>query len=178
MNSNGSKCLITVDGTDFMINEPSPRDEKWYSEKFEHAGLTYEVGICLQTGWIVWVNGPFAAGEWNDIAIARCDLHEMLDRREMYVADKGYKDSNGWALAPTVFRRSRPQHLLATARARHEDVNGCFKEFGILRNCFDLHRTKHGRVFRACAEITQAKIQLERTTFQVHYHELWNRMNY
>ena len=62
----GQRCKITVDGTDFRIQEPSPFDPKWYSHKFRGPGLRYEIGVCIKTGWIVWVNGPFPAGAWPD----------------------------------------------------------------------------------------------------------------
>ena len=62
-------CLVRVDGTDFWICEPKPFAKDFYSHKFAKAGLRYEVGVCIQTGLIVWINGPFAAGKYNDITI-------------------------------------------------------------------------------------------------------------
>ena len=64
------QCKVTVDGTDFRIQEPIPFNPKWYSYKFKGPGLRYEVAICIKTGWIVWVNGPFPAGEWPNRKIA------------------------------------------------------------------------------------------------------------
>ena len=66
MRPNGSVCLISVDEVDFRIREPIPFSSKWFSHK-------------MQTGWIVWVNGPFPAGDWPDLAVARHVLHHMLD---------------------------------------------------------------------------------------------------
>ena len=59
--------LVRVDGTDFWICEPKPFAKDISSHKFVKAGLCYEVGVCVQTGLIVWINGPFAAGKYNDI---------------------------------------------------------------------------------------------------------------
>ena len=53
---------MTVDGTDVMIWEPTPFSKMWYSHKFHGAELRYEIGMCIQTGDIVWVNGPFKCG--------------------------------------------------------------------------------------------------------------------
>jgi hypothetical protein len=39
MRDNGSKCHVSVDGTDFRIHEPSPFSPRWYSHKFKGAGL-------------------------------------------------------------------------------------------------------------------------------------------
>ena len=52
----GQHCFISLDGMDFHIEEPSPFDPMY---KFEGPCVQYEVGIGLQTGWIVWWNGAF-----------------------------------------------------------------------------------------------------------------------
>jgi len=67
MNDNGSICKITLDATDFRTCKTSPFDPKWYSHKFRGPGLHYEVGVCIQTAWIVWIHGPFPPGHWPDI---------------------------------------------------------------------------------------------------------------
>ena len=65
----GRSCLVMVDGTDFWICELEPFTKDFYLHKFAKAGLCYEVGVCIQTGLIVWINGPFAVGKYNDITI-------------------------------------------------------------------------------------------------------------
>ena len=75
---NGSRCLVSIDGTDFRIEEPTIWDPKWHSQKFNGPGLRYEVGVCIQTGDIVWINGPYPPGEWNDLQIALDELVYML----------------------------------------------------------------------------------------------------
>ena len=164
----GCLCLVTIDGSDFKIYEPSPFSRKWYSHKIEHAALRYEIGICIQTGWIIWVNGPYAAGYWPDLAISRDGLTDALDKDELFLADGTYRDGHGWCLTPTG-RNNPDQYMKAVARARHECVNGLFKKFRVLETCFRHHRTKHGMVLTAVANIIQAKIQLEKPVFQVNY---------
>ena len=51
------------------IQEPTPFDPKWFSDKFEDPSVWYKVGICLQTGWIVWWNGVFPCGNYPDLCI-------------------------------------------------------------------------------------------------------------
>jgi hypothetical protein len=80
---NGSTCLLTVDGTDFRIQEPSPFWRGWYSHKFRGPGLRYEVALNIQNGWICWVKGPFAPGPWPDIKIFRGWLKGILEFGEM-----------------------------------------------------------------------------------------------
>ena len=147
---------MSIDGTDFKINEPTPFSSKWYSHKLKHAGLRYEVGVCLQTGWIVWTNGPYRPGQWPDLPISRDGLTDALDDDELFLADGTYRDGHGWADTPTGLNNA-DQRMKAKARARHERVNGLLKNFHCLRDCFRHHRTKHGRVFMACANIVQAR---------------------
>jgi len=104
-NDIGALCLVTVDGTDFKINEPTPFSRKWHTQKLKHAGLWCEVGICIQTGWIVWINGPYAPGDWPDLAISRDGLNEALAADELFLADGTHRDGNGWSFAPTGVNR-------------------------------------------------------------------------
>jgi len=104
MNNNGSISLITLDGTDFRTCKTMPFDRKWFLHKFKGPGLCYKVGICIQTGWIVWIHGPFPPGCWPDIKIAWESIHDELDPGEMYVANGGYCQGNikyrGYATRP------------------------------------------------------------------------------
>ena len=43
-----------------------------FSEKFNGPALKYEVGVCIATGHIVWVNGPFMGAE-ADVTIFKED---------------------------------------------------------------------------------------------------------
>jgi hypothetical protein len=76
---------MTLDGTDFRIHEPQPFDRKWYSHKFKGPGVRYEVGVCIQTGHMCWVNGPYPCGEWTDLKIARSCIVEMLPLDKCYL---------------------------------------------------------------------------------------------
>jgi len=175
MKYNGSICLVTADGTDFKIYEPTPFSKKWYCHKFKHAGLRYEVAICIQTGWIVWINGPYPCGHWSDLAISRDGLNQALLPWERFLADGGYKDEYGYSFTPTGYN-TRDQYIKAVARARHETVNGLFKKFGALKHEWRHNKTKHGIVFNAVANITQAQIQCEPATFQVQYKDKFHHL--
>jgi hypothetical protein len=95
--------LVSVDGTDFQIPEPMPFSTKWWSHKCNGPTIQYEIAICIQTGHIVWIHGPFPCREWPDIRIARDALIPSLDEDEMYVADKGYVNGDGCAITPNAF---------------------------------------------------------------------------
>ena len=90
MQDNESICKMTVDGTDCRIEEPQPFDRQWYSHKFRGPGVRYKIGLYIQTGCIVWVNGPFPCGSWPDLKIARADIFHKLAPGEKILADGGY----------------------------------------------------------------------------------------
>jgi len=95
-------------------------------------------------------------------------LNEALAADEFFLADGTCSDGNGWSFTPNGLDNP-DQYMKAVARARHETINGLLKQFHCLRDCFRHHRTKHGRVFCAVANIVQAMIKIENPTFQINY---------
>lgn len=166
---NGSQCLVSVDGTDFAIREPTPFNRRWYSHKMNGPGVRYEVGICIQTGVPVWTNGPFPCGGWSDIKIARHALVDALDPGEYYVADGGYRDGNQYSVTPTG-RHNFDDRQKAAVRARHETYNKRLKDWGALREKYRHDLQTHGQVFHAIANIVQVTILNGDPLFQVEYH--------
>ena len=155
----------------FRIYEPRPFNKKWFSKKFKGPGVRYEVAICIQTGWIVWINGPFPCGEWPDRKIALSDIVEMLEGDERVVADNGYRGhphyfDTPWRWLDNVHQRVRK----SLARARHECINRRFKQWGILSQPFRHPLAKHGVVFMAVANIEQISL-MHRPTWQVEYND-------
>ena len=76
---------------DCAIQEPWPFDETIFSKKLNGPGYKYEIGICIATGVIVWVNGPFKAGK-NDKTIFENDgLMDALCDNECVEVDMGYQ---------------------------------------------------------------------------------------
>ena len=165
-----NRCLITVDGTDFKIREPIPFDRKWYSHKINGPALRYEIGISIATGWIVWVNGPFPAGDWPDLRIVRENLiHELLPW-EYYIADGGYNDGQQFSITPSG-RHEFVDRQRAQARARHETINGRFKFWNSMSGTWRHCRVKHGVAFRALANIIQLELETVSEAFQMEYNE-------
>ncbi len=168
MNQNGSCCLMSVDGTDFQILEPNPFWRGWFSHKFKGPGLRYEVAICIQTGWIVWVNGPFAAGHWNDVKIFKGWLKQLLYPGEKVEADNGYPDEK--VSRPDQNCSNYANYLCkADVRGRHETVNRRFKQFQCLKQVFRHDKQKHVHCFNAVAVITQLLIENGEPLYQVYY---------
>lgn len=166
-------CLITVDGTDFPIQEPWPfvkaYNKKYYSHKYDGAALRYEVGICIITGEIVWYHCPFPAG-MSDLQIFRLKLAAALAPFECVVADKGYRGDHR---IHTPFEAKDEWHLaaMAKARARHETINRRFKIYKALSSTFRHDRSKHHICFEAAVTTTQLEIQNNRPAFSITEYE-------
>jgi hypothetical protein len=170
MKDNGSICKISLDGTDCRIQEPRPFNPKWCSHKFKGPGVRYEVGLCIQTGWIVWVHGPYPCGSHPDLKIARMGVFTQLNEGEMVVADGGYRDGRVFADTPTGMNNA-DQRMKSIVRARHETVNGRIKNFRILKDIYRSNLDDHGLVFKACAVIIQIAIQTDEPLFEVVYYD-------
>jgi hypothetical protein len=166
---------MTVDGTDFRVNEPWPyrkgHNEKFFSHKFSRAGLRYEVGVCIQTGDIVWLHGPFPAG-MSDLKIFCIKLALMLLPQEKVVADRGYQGDPQIITPYNSPDNAAIQIAMGKARACHETINRAFKRWGALAQCFRNCPDKHGFVFIAIATMTQLEITHGSPPFQVYgYHD-------
>lgn len=169
-NVRNNVCLVSVDGTDFRINEPSPFDPKWFSHKFKGPGLRYEVAVSIQRGWIVWVNGPYPCGSYPDLRIAREALIHELEDWEYYIADGGYQDGGNYAVTPSG-RNEFSDRQKAVVRARHETVNKRLKDWSALSHTFRHSLDKHGVVFRAIANLVQLQMQTVCGNWALEYDE-------
>lgn len=54
-------------------------------------------------------------------------------------------------------------------RARHETINGRFKQFSILKQVFRHDKTFHSPVFRAIVNVTQLTMDNESPVFGIYY---------
>ena len=164
--NNGSRALTSVDGTDCPIWEPSPFSNRWWSWKLNGAGLRYEVAICIQSGMIVWVNGPFPPAYWTDLNIFRFGLMFALQVGEWVVGDKGYRDGMNFII-PKGFGPEWYRNMVAMATARHENVNCRLKRFGILCQRYPQDINQHEETFLAIA--INFEMELGYEPMDVHY---------
>ncbi len=149
-------CFISLDGTDFSIEEPRPFDPKWYSHKFKGAGIRYEIGLNIKTGDIVWANGGYPCGRWPDLKIARDLLIHKLGTDEKVIADDGYQDKKYF-----IFPKGYPNinKYLKQVMSRHETVNHRIRHFFVLQRIFRHDVTLHPICFHAVVNITQLSIE-------------------
>ena len=153
---------------DCRTNNPANFWKGWYSHKFKHAGVRYEVGICIQTGWIVWVNGPFPAGDWPDLNIFRAGLKNLLDRGELVEADNVYRGDAKVRTNEDCVNLFQYE-MKFNVRARHETANSRIKCFKVLSDQFRHQLHLHGYCFNACAIIVQLNISTLEPLYAVEY---------
>jgi hypothetical protein len=165
----GKTCKVTVDGTDFRIEEPTPFSRKWYSHKFNGPAVRYELAVCIQTGDIVWINGPFKAGRWPDLKIFRRNLKEKLAPGEMVEADNGYPGEPDHVRTADGFVSRADDRAKWRVRYRHESVNRRLKQWGCLKQVYRHELKLHKTVFAAVAVITQLAFENGEPPFQVRY---------
>ena len=163
---------MTIDGVDVGINEPMPFSPLWYSHKFHGPAVRYELGVSIKTGWIVWVHGPFPAGDFPDLEIFRLGLKDLLGANERVECDQGYA-GDAKTRTPNDFADDiNWRYQKGKARARHEAINGKFKQYRILSNVFIGDRNKHFLIFNAIAAIVQSEILEGRLAFELAHYDV------
>lgn len=154
-------CLILVDGVDCPINEPWPFDEKWHSQKFNGPAVKCEIGVCIKSAHIVWMNGPFEASQ-GDSTICINGLLPLLADGEGVKVDGGYRGHDKFKTPKAALSREG-RKMKSVVRGRHENVNSRLKIFDVLNIPFrhlnprDRMMEKHGKCFKAVVVITQLK---------------------
>ena len=160
----GQTCLVSLDGIHCPIREPAPFSTKWYSHKFHGPGVTYEVGLNIRTGNIVWAYGGYPCGEFPDLKLARQLYTTCVDLNEKTIADDTYKDAT-YFIYPSGNPESRRQQKLIMSR--HETVNSRLKSFNVLNSSFRHKLTKHPLCFHAVVNLTQLMILNGSPLFQI-----------
>ena len=133
----------------------------WFSPKYTQAAVRYEIGLCIQTGYIVWTHGPFPAGLIPDISVLRSKLKYELAPGERVECDRGYCGEFCKIDLPDECcgHGTRQYKTKQIVRARHETVNRRLKQFGCLKQQFRHPISKHSTV--CCAVIAIVQISLE-----------------
>ena len=168
---------MSVDGTDFRIPHAGRR---FYSYKYRSSGLRYEVAVCILSGEIVWINGPFEPGIYNDISIFRSALLGELEEGERVEADDGYVgEAPRHVKCPcSITQRDDTDEMQSMVRRRQETVNKRFKQFGVLKQLYRHDLRDHGNMFRSVVVVTQLSILNGEPLFDVHYRDPYLDDNY
>ena len=165
--------IVSVDGVHCKINEPrSQPSSGWFSKKSNGAGLTYELGVAVYHNKIVWVNGPFPAGQ-NDITVFRKPdgLLSKIPPNCRAIGDEGYRGEPSKVSTRNQFNSVELKQFQSRVRARHETVNARLKTFGVLSQTFRskgvTRQDKHKSVFEACCVLVQYELDNGGQLFKV-----------
>lgn len=164
-------CLISVDGVDCAIKEPYPFSTSIFSKKLNGPAYKYEIGVCIATGDIVWVNGPFEAAKHDNTVFKEDGLKDALCDDEGVEVDAGYQDDEKFK-NPKISQSRKDRREKSNVRSRHEIVNSRLKDFSVLDSVFrhtkDM-KEKHGLCFNAVAVITQLSFEFDGHLHSVDY---------
>jgi len=149
---------MSVDTTDFKVNEKMPFWPGWKSKNFKGAGVKYEVAVSIQSNDICWVYGPFPAGAWHDKTVFRHRLKQLLRHSEKVEADKGYIGEPK-CRTPYDYLTEPERQVKGEVRSRQETVNRLLKSWGILKQQFRHDISKHRTAFNAVAVLTQLALE-------------------
>lgn len=167
----GNDCLVSCDGVDFKIAE---HGRAFSSHKFKkRSGLRYELCLCILTGDIVWLNGPYECGMWPDISVFRDSLKSHLEPNERVEADDGYVGEHPECVkCPQGFaNEEQTEFMQQRVRNRQESINNRLKFWGILRQLYRHEITMHGDVVRAVAVVCQLTINAGEKLFACGYRD-------
>jgi hypothetical protein len=164
---------MTVDGTDFRVPQKGTATKGNAFASHKYAGksaLRYKLGMSILGGGLVWIQGPYLTGKYNDIAIFKKVLRHFLDPGEQVKADKGYVGHLDKIKYPqNVGNTAEKWAMQGRVRVRHKTLNWRLKNWGILSQVYRHNIMWHGNVFRACAVVTQLTIENGEPLFEVEY---------
>lgn len=167
--------VASLDGVHCLISEVrSKPDKKWFSHKHKRAGVVYELAISIYSGSLIWINGPFPAGQ-SDLTVFRKPegLKSKIPDGKRMIADQGYKAESTLATRNPL-DRDVVKELKRRAKARHEVFNGLLKNFTILSTRFRTTQgseneilEKHKTVFEGCSVLVIYEIEDNHPLFKV-----------
>ena len=161
--------LASVDGTHCHIYEQRTRPStKWYSHKFNGPGVVYELAVDLYDDKLLWVNGPFQAGD-SDIAVFRKPggLSTKVPIGRKLIADNGYHGQEHQISAPNRYDAPEVNEFKRRARSRHETFNKRIKDFSIISTRFRSDVEKHQTAFESVCILVQYDIENGHPLFRI-----------
>ena len=145
-----------------------------FSFLLQASGVRYEVSLCIQTGMICSVVGPYPCGAWPDINIYRYWLRHQLNEGEQIEADAGYRGEES-IRDPDDCHTWGEWQMKFNVRARHEHVNQRFKNFVCLRQfrhfTSEEDMSSHKFCFDTITSIVQINMHLGDRLARVYYED-------
>ena len=157
--------IMSVDGVHSLFHEIAhhelSQNREYYSHKYNHAGLCYELGIHLYEPKLIWINGSFAAGPNDKANFTR--EHGLKDKLasigKKAVGDKGYTGYSDQCSTFNAFDHPAVMEFKSRAQMRHEQFNGMLKEYSSLKDMFRHEQDKFEVCFEAACVICQYRME-------------------
>jgi DDE superfamily endonuclease len=124
--------------------------------------------VDLHESKLLWVNGPFPAGQNNDLVVFRKPggLKSMIPPGALVIADKGYRGEDQLR-TPNRHDSRQVSDFKTRARARHETFNKRIKSFKVLSQQFRHKVEKHKVAFEAVCVLTQYDVENGHPLFDI-----------
>ena len=105
------------------------------------------MGLCIQTGDIVCISGPYPCGKCYDIKTFRHGMKGKLGIGERFEEDYGYRvDINNVDIPCSGYCSGKCLMIKNNVCSCNDNVNSRFKCFNILKNKFNYELSKNGDV--------------------------------
>jgi hypothetical protein len=167
-NWQGHIYIVSLDGTDFEIQEPTDpvmrKAKIWFSKKHDGPGVTYEIAMHLWEDRCVHAFYTGGSGAMNDMGAFRHPrgLKNKMPYGTKAIADKGYRGEevdDGIISLHNSLDSDEVRTFKSRARARHENFNGRLKRYGVLEGTFRHHVDKHETCFNAVLVLCQYEME-------------------
>ena len=166
--------VVSVDGVDCKMWERKhatmPVDTEFFSRKFNHGAVKYELGISVFRPKLVWMSGPFRGGKHDLTMFREGGLKAKIREGKMAIADRGYvserADERKLFALPNPLYPPELMNFKSRARCRHESFNGRIKVFECLSDTFRHGVEKHKIAFEAVCVIVQYQMDNGSPIFQ------------
>ena len=143
------------------------KNPRFYSHKFNQAGLDYELGISVYHNALVWMNGPFPAGDHDMNVFRDKGLKDKIPAGKKAIGDNGYRGEDAIIGTPNAHDEAEVRKFKSRARSRHESFNARLKAFRCLDVRFRHGIEKHKIVFEAVCVICQYQLENGSPLFDV-----------
>jgi DDE superfamily endonuclease len=165
--------IVSVDGVHCKIQEVrKDPGAKWYSHKFNAAGVTYELGIAVRSNRLVWIKGPFPASQ-HDVTTFRSPmdpeqgLKAKIPDGKRAVGDSGYRGEPSKIAITREGDSKAVKHFKARVKSRHETFNARLKSFNVLATAFRHGFEQHQKAFESVCICVQYDIESGHGLFEV-----------
>jgi DDE superfamily endonuclease len=121
--------------------------------------LNYEIGLSIKSSKLLWVNGPTAPGEHNDLTVFRNGLLGNIPQGKRAIGDKGYSGEDDYVSTFNYLDPPEVAAFKARVCARHETFNKRVKIYECLKKRFRHGVDNHKVAFEAICVLTVLEFQ-------------------